>query len=186
MDEVPPNPSSPSRLGPFHHWPALLAPNRRLVPARVSSHLAFYVLVPVGALLGFAEVGMGTSAHARMDPAWFKKMKSLGLPADPHRAAMRTHLKEWIGYYWLALVALVFFGAQIRNQWQRRSASPLLPWKLLRSGSYWSFGIRSQSQEWDDRMYRCAVVGDVAPHVASGSRELLGNFPRLTTLKLTP
>jgi hypothetical protein len=44
---------------------------------------------------------MATSAHARLDPAWFKQMKSLGLPADPHRAAMRAHLKEWIGYYWL-------------------------------------------------------------------------------------
>jgi adenylate cyclase len=82
--------------------------------------LLFYVLIPVGALLGFAEVGMATSAHARLDPAWFKQMKSLGIPADAHRAAIRAYLKEWIGYYWLALVALVFCGAQIRNQWQRR------------------------------------------------------------------
>jgi adenylate cyclase len=82
--------------------------------------LVFYVLVPVGALLGFAEVGMSTSAHAGFDPAWFKQMKTMGIPADPHRAAMRAYLKNWIGYYWLALIALVFCGAQIRNQWQRR------------------------------------------------------------------
>jgi adenylate cyclase len=63
---------------------------------------------------------MATSAHARVDPAWFKQMKSLGLPADPHRAAVRAYLKEWIGYYWIALVALVFCGALIRNQWRRR------------------------------------------------------------------
>ena len=91
-----------------------------LVPPSVSSHLAFLRARPVGALLGFAEVGMATSAHARLDPAWFKQMKLMGIPGDPHHAAMRAHLKEWIGYYWLALVALVFCGAQIRNQWQRR------------------------------------------------------------------
>jgi len=100
----------------LHFWLRIHAWYRRAFPAI----LLFYVLVPVGALLGFAEVGMASSAHARLDPTWFTEMKSLGRPADPHRAATRAHLKEWIGYYWLALVALVFCGAQIRNQWQRR------------------------------------------------------------------
>jgi adenylate cyclase len=63
---------------------------------------------------------MATSAHAGFDPAWFKQMKLMGIPGDPHRAAIRAYLKEWVGYYWLALVALVFCGAQIRNQLQRR------------------------------------------------------------------
>ena len=100
----------------LHFWLRLYAWYRRAFPAI----LLFYVLVPVGALLGFAEVGMATSAHAGLDPAWFKQMKSMGTPGDPHRAAMRVYLKTWIGYYWLALVALVLCGAQIRNQWQRR------------------------------------------------------------------
>ena len=76
-------------LGPLHRWPAFLAPHPCLVSARVPRHIAFLVIVPAGALLGFAEVGMATSARARLDPVWFKQMKSLGLPADPHRAAMR-------------------------------------------------------------------------------------------------
>ena len=100
----------------LHFWLRLYAWYRRAFPAI----LLFYVLVPVGALLGFAEVGMATSAHAGLDPAWFKQMKSMGTPGDPYRAAIRAYLKTWIGYYWLALVALVFCGAQIRNQWQRR------------------------------------------------------------------
>jgi adenylate cyclase len=100
----------------LHFWLRIHAWYRRAFPAI----LLFYVLVPIGALLGFAEVGMATSTHARLDPAWFKQMKSIGFPADPHRAAVRAYLKNWIGYYWLALVALVFCGAQIRNLWQRR------------------------------------------------------------------
>lgn len=100
----------------LHFWLRIHAWYRRAFTAI----LLFYVLVPLGTLLGFAEVGMATSAHARMDPAWFKRMKSIGFPTDPHRAAVRAYLKNWIGYYWLALVALVFCAAQIRNLWQRR------------------------------------------------------------------
>jgi adenylate cyclase len=100
----------------LHFWLRIFAWYRRAFTAI----LLFYVLVPLGALLGFAEVGMATSAHARMDPVWFKQMKSIGFPADPHRAAVRAYLKNWIGYYWLGLVALVFCGAQIRNLLQQR------------------------------------------------------------------
>jgi len=100
----------------LHFWLRIHAWYRRVFPAI----LLFYVLVPTGALLGFAEVGMITSAHARLDPTWFARMKALGVPADPHYAAIRSYLKEWIGYYWLVLVAVVLCGAQIRNQWQKR------------------------------------------------------------------
>src|SRR5262249_8877390 len=64
------------------------------------------------------------------------------------------------------------------------SPSPILEITLLRrllAFRYW----RSVA-EWGDRMYRFAVVGGAAPPVASESRELLRNFPRLTTLKLMP
>ena len=81
--------------------------------------LLFYVLVPTTALLGFAEVGMAVSVHAQNDPAWMKKMKTAGIPADPHRAATRAALKEWVGYAWLGVVGLVFVGAQIRHWAQR-------------------------------------------------------------------
>jgi adenylate cyclase len=100
----------------LHFWLRIHPWYRCVFPAI----LLFYVLVPLGALLGFAEVGMATSAHARMDPAWFQRMKSIGIPTDPHRAAVRAYLKNWIGCYWLALVALVFCAAQTRNLWQRR------------------------------------------------------------------
>ncbi len=80
----------------------------------------FYVLVPVAALLGFAEVGMTMTAHARSDPAWLKAMKTRGIPADPARAATRASLREWIGLSWLGVVGVVFLAAQIRHWLERR------------------------------------------------------------------
>ena len=140
----------------LHFWLRIYAWYRRAFPAI----LLFYVLVPIGALLGFAEVGMATSAHARLDPAWFKQMKSIGLPRDPHHAALRAHLKEWIGYYWLALVALVFCGAQIRNQWQRTQALHRhVSWKFLRPGSYRPFCIGGQSQSRRPHVSVCGGRG---------------------------
>ncbi|MGI9088920.1 MAG: adenylate/guanylate cyclase domain-containing protein [Chthoniobacterales bacterium] len=99
----------------LHFWLRLGAWYRRIFPAL----LLAYVLVPIGALLGFAEVGMTMSAHARSDPRWFQELKTRGVPADAQRAALRAQLKERVGPAWLALVGLVFVGAQIRN-WRRR------------------------------------------------------------------
>lgn len=81
--------------------------------------LLFYVLVPGLALLGFAEVGMGVSAHARNDPAWMKTMKTAGVPKDPRRAATRASLKEWVSLSWVGLVGLVFATAQVWH-WAHR------------------------------------------------------------------
>jgi adenylate cyclase len=99
----------------LHFWLRIRAWYRHAFPAI----LVAYVLIPAGALLGFAEVGMTTSAHAHSDPAWFKRMKTLGVPADPRRATTRAQLKEWVGYSWLALVGVVVCAAQIHN-WRRR------------------------------------------------------------------
>lgn len=99
----------------LHFWLRIHPWYRRAFPAI----LLAYVLIPTGALLGFAEVGMTTTARARSDPAWFKKMKTLGVPSNPKRAATRAQLKEWVGYSWLALVGVVLCGAQIRN-WRHR------------------------------------------------------------------
>jgi adenylate cyclase len=99
----------------LHFWLRIRSWYRRAFPAI----LLAYVLIPTAALLGFAEVGMTTTAHARSDPAWFKRMKTMGVPADPKRAATRTQLKEWVGYSWLALVGIVLCAAQIRN-WRQR------------------------------------------------------------------
>ena len=99
----------------LHFWLRLQNWYRRVFPVV----LLVYVLIPTGALLGFAEVGMATTAHARSDPAWFKRMKTAGTPADPGRAATRTQLKEWVGYSWLGLVAAVLAGAQLRNSLRR-------------------------------------------------------------------
>ncbi|MEY2540085.1 MAG: adenylate cyclase [Verrucomicrobiota bacterium] len=99
----------------LHFWLRIRAWYRRVFPAIVLA----YVLIPTGALLGFAEVGMTTNAHAQSDPAWFKRMKTLGVPADPNRAAIRKQLKDWAGYSWLVLVGVVICAAQIRN-WRRR------------------------------------------------------------------
>ena len=95
----------------LHFWLRLHNWYRRVFPI----FLLAYVLIPTGALLGFAEVGMATTIRAKTDPAWFKRMKTAGTPADPKRAATRAQLKQWVGYSWLGLVGMVLVGAQIRN-----------------------------------------------------------------------
>lgn len=99
----------------LHFWLRLHLWYRRAF----SALLVAYILIPTGALLGFAEVGMTMSARARSDPAWFQEMKTRGVPGDPKRAALRAGLKQRVGPAWLALVGLVFVGAQIRN-WRHR------------------------------------------------------------------
>jgi adenylate cyclase len=99
----------------LHFWLRIQAWYQRAFPAI----LIGYVIVPVAALLGFAEVGMTMTAHARAEPQWMRAMKSRGVPADPRRAQLRTALKEWAPASWLGVVALVFSAAQIRN-WQQR------------------------------------------------------------------
>jgi adenylate cyclase len=81
--------------------------------------LIFYVLVPLTALLGFAEVGMAVSKQASANPAWLKQLKAQGVPRDPHRAELRDMLKYWAPPAWLGLIGLLFAGAQARN-WMHR------------------------------------------------------------------
>jgi adenylate cyclase len=101
----------------LHFWWRLHSWYRRAFPAML---LAF-VLVPAAALLGFAEVGMTMTERARSDPQWMRAMKARGVPADPQRAKLRATLKDWVGPSWVAVVALVFSVAQIRN-WRERHA----------------------------------------------------------------
>ena len=101
----------------LHFWWRLHSWYRRAFPA---IFLAL-VLVPMVALLGFAEVGMTMTAHAQADPQWMPGMKARGVPADPHRAKLRAALKEWVGPSWFGVVGLVFVIAQIRN-WRERHA----------------------------------------------------------------
>ena len=83
--------------------------------------LVALVLVPMAALLGFAEVGMTMTARARSDPQWMRDIKARGVPADANRAKLRATLKDWVGPSWIAVVGLVFSIAQIRN-WRERHA----------------------------------------------------------------
>src|SRR2546427_4567922 len=99
----------------LHFWLRIRGWYQRAFPAI----LVAFVMVPVAALLGFAEVGMNMTAHARADPQWMKAMKARGVPADPHRAKLRAALKDWAGVSWFGLVAVVFSAAQIRN-WRQR------------------------------------------------------------------
>ena len=99
----------------LHFWLRVHGRYRRAFPLI----LVFYVLIPVSALLGFAEVGMAATDHARRDPAWMKQMKALGVPSDPQRAAARNALKKWAGPSWLGLVGIVFLAAQSRHWLQR-------------------------------------------------------------------
>jgi adenylate cyclase len=95
----------------LHFWWRLHSWYHRAFPA---IFLAL-VLVPIVALLGFAEVGMTMTAHAQADPQWMPAMKARGVPADPNRAKLRAALKEWVGPSWFGVVGLVFVIAQIRN-----------------------------------------------------------------------
>jgi len=99
----------------LHFWWRLYGWYRRAFPI----FLLAFVLIPIAALLGFAEVGMTMTAHARSDPQWIRAMKARGVPADPQRARLRAALKEWVGPSWIVLVGLVFSVAQIRN-WRQR------------------------------------------------------------------
>jgi len=101
----------------LHFWWRLHGWYRRALPA---IFLAL-VLVPMVALLGFAEVGMTMTAHAQADPQWMRAMKARGVPADPRRAKLRATLKDWVGLSWFGLVGLVLVIAEIRN-WRERHA----------------------------------------------------------------
>ncbi|KAF5408457.1 MAG: Adenylate and Guanylate cyclase catalytic domain protein [Candidatus Udaeobacter sp.] len=101
----------------LHFWWRLHSWYHRAFPA---IFLAL-VLVPIVALLGFAEVGMTMTAQAQADPQRMRGMKTRGVPADPHRAKLRAALKEWVGPSWFGVVGLVFVIAQIRN-WRERHA----------------------------------------------------------------
>ena len=101
----------------LHFWWGLHSWYRRLFPII----LVAFVLVPIGALLGFAEVGMTMTARAKSDPQWIHAMKTHGVPADPSRAKLRAALKDWVGPSWICLVGLVFSIAQLRNWRERHS-----------------------------------------------------------------
>ncbi|HEY7088470.1 MAG TPA: 2Fe-2S iron-sulfur cluster-binding protein, partial [Tepidisphaeraceae bacterium] len=75
----------------------------------------FYVLVPLCALLGFAQVGMKMTAMSQQDPKWMPAVLRKGVPSDPGRARVRAALRNWVGYWWLGAVGVVFAGAQVRN-----------------------------------------------------------------------
>src|SRR4029078_662154 len=69
----------------LHFWWRLYGWYRRAFPV----FLLAYVLIPTAALLGFAEVGMKMTAHARRDPQWMRAIKSRGGPGDPNPGKMR-------------------------------------------------------------------------------------------------
>ena len=101
----------------LHFWWRLHGWYRRAFPAI----LVALVLVPMAALLGFAEVGMTMTSRARSDPQWMREIKARGVPADPNRAKLRATLKNWVGPSWFGVVGFVFVIAQIRN-WRERHA----------------------------------------------------------------
>jgi adenylate cyclase len=101
----------------LHFWWRLHRWYQRVFPAI----LVALVLVPVAALLGFAEVGMTMTAHAQADPQWMRGIKARGVPADLRRAKLRATLKDWVGPSWFGVVGPVFVIAQIRN-WRERHA----------------------------------------------------------------
>ena len=79
-----------------------------------------YVLLPLAALLGFAEVGMSLNGHAQQDAAWLNELRQRGVPHDPYRIELRRTLKYQAPNVWLGVVAAVFIFGQIRNWRERR------------------------------------------------------------------
>ena len=53
--------------------------------------LVALVLVPMAALLGFAEVGMTMTSAREAIPNGCRRIKARGVPADPDRAELRAH-----------------------------------------------------------------------------------------------
>jgi adenylate cyclase len=100
----------------LHFWLRIRPWYPRVFPVLV----LFYTLVPAGGLVGFAEVGMTMTQHAQSDPAWYKAMKSHGVPKDANNAKMRAALKEWVGPAWLGIVGTAFLFGQVRNLCARR------------------------------------------------------------------
>lgn len=82
--------------------------------------LLAFVLVPLCALLGFAQVGMTMSDKAQAHPEWYLEVSTRGIPKDPHWASVRAALKAWSGPAWLGLVGVVFAGGRLRNFIQRK------------------------------------------------------------------
>ena len=95
----------------IHFWLRYKSWYRKAFPIFLLS----FVLVPVAALLGFAEVGMSIHYDALANPKWFAALKSHGVPTDPQRAKIRALLKAWVGIWWLGVVGLAFLFGQIRN-----------------------------------------------------------------------
>jgi adenylate cyclase len=81
--------------------------------------ILFYVIVPVGGLLGFAEVGMTMTARSQVDAKWFKEVSGRGKPRDPARADLRNNLKTWVGPGWLSIVGSAFLIGLGRNRIDR-------------------------------------------------------------------
>lgn len=79
-----------------------------------------YVLLPLAALLGFAEVGMSLNGRAKQDPAWIGEIKQRGVPRDAYRVELRRTLKYQAPNVWLGVVAAVFIFGQLRNWRERR------------------------------------------------------------------
>ncbi len=93
----------------LHFWLRIRPWYRRAFPGI----LLAYVLIPVCALLGFAQVGMSMNHRAHAHPQWFQEVSTRGVPANAERASLRAALRQWAGPGWLTLVTAMFVGSRL-------------------------------------------------------------------------
>jgi adenylate cyclase len=95
----------------LHFWWRNYPWYRKAFPGMVLT----FVLIPLCALLGFAQAGMKMSAQAAEHPEWYREISTRGIPKNPKSAQLRAGIKRWAGPGWLMLVAVVFSAGRLRN-----------------------------------------------------------------------
>lgn len=93
----------------LHFWLRVYPGYRRALPGLMVA----YTIVPLCALLGFAQVGMSMHERAHAHPEWYSEVAKRGVPAAAQRAGLRAGLRQWAGPAWLMLVGAVFVSGRI-------------------------------------------------------------------------
>ena len=126
----------------FHFWLRLRPWYSRVAPVFFSVAL----LLPVLALLGFAEAGREISDLMARQPDWFDRtLAAANVPRGSQRDLLAL-VQNWVLQGYVAILALVLLARAVRNTAQRRNRIRITYPSGLESGrSAWADRPRSQS-----------------------------------------